>query len=75
MTKTEIAVLAIKGLGRIGNNNGGQVLEIMRSLHLNTEEAVRVNREVRREATRLAYENLRFAGEYTNRYARDVRFR
>ena len=73
MTKTEIALLAIKGLGTIGNSNGGKVMEIMRGLRMDTAEAVELNRAVRLEGR--TDENMHFAGEYTNRYARDVRFR
>lgn len=74
MTNTEIAVLAINGLGMIGNNNGHKVLEIMKGLKLSAEEAAAVNREIRREWA-AGNENLNFAREYTNRYARDPRFR
>lgn len=74
MTQTEIAVLAINGLGMIGNSNGHKVLEIMKGLKLTTDEAVRVNREIRRQWM-AGNENLDFAREYTNRYARDVRYR
>lgn len=72
--KTEIAILAINGLGMVTNMNGGKVLEIMKGLALDTNEAVEVNREIRRQWV-AGNGNLDFAREYTNRYARDVRFR
>lgn len=74
MTNTELAVLAINGLGMVTNSNGHKVLEIMKALKLDTAEAVEVNREIRRQWV-AGNENLNFAREYTNRYARDPRFR
>lgn len=74
MTNTELAVLAIKGLGTVTNMNGHKVLEIMQSLKLDTDEAVEVNREIRRQWV-AGNKDLDFAREFTNRYARDFRYR
>jgi hypothetical protein len=74
MTNTELAVLAIKGIGTVTNMNGGRVLDIMQALKLSTEEASEVRNIIRREWL-AGNDDLDFAREYVNRYVRDPRFR
>lgn len=77
MTKTEIALNAIKGMD-ITNGMHITMMETMRTLRLSTGEAVELRKMVGREWIAAQGERrdvLTLAKEVTNRYARDVSYR
>jgi hypothetical protein len=77
MTKTEIALNAIKGMD-ITNGMHITMMETMRTLRLSTDEAVELRKMVGREWIAAQGERrdvLTLAKEVTNRYARDVSYR